>query len=126
MSVPSELLYTKTHEWARADGDTYLIGITDYAQSSLGSLVYVGLPQVGDSVKCGESFCDVESVKAVSEVISPLCGEITEVNGELTDAPEKINDAPYEAWFVRVKATGKSPELMTAAEYEKFLAESAE
>ena len=124
MNFPKELKYSRTHEWVRfqEDGTAY-IGITDYAQDQLGDLVFVNLPAEGDSVAAGESFADVESVKAVSDVNSPVTGTVTKVNETLADQPELMNSAPYEAWFVEVGEITGAEELMTAAEYEAFIAE---
>ncbi len=118
MNTPKELRYTKSHEWVRnlADG-TVEIGLTDYAQEALGDLVFVNLPQPGDSVAAGETFGDVESVKAVSDVFSPVTGEVTEINEVLLDSPQNINQAPYEAWFIRVKDVTSTVELMDADTY---------
>ena len=118
MNTPKELRYTKSHEWVRnlADG-TVEIGLTDYAQEALGDLVFVNLPQPGDSVAAGEPFGDVESVKAVSDVFSPVTGEVTEINEVLLDSPQNINQAPYEAWFIRVKDVTSTVELMDADTY---------
>jgi glycine cleavage system H protein len=118
MNTPKELRYTKTHEWVRTlKGGTVEIGLTDYAQEALGDLVFVNLPQVGDSVTAGATFGDVESVKAVSDVYSPVSGVVAEINVELLDSPEKINKAPYEAWFIRVKDVTATVELMDDAAY---------
>ena len=95
MEVRAELKYTKSHEWVKEEGGVWTIGLTDYAQSALGDLVFVNLPEAGDSVEAGEVFGDVESVKAVSDVYSPVTGEVEEINEELLDAPEKINGALY-------------------------------
>ena len=124
MNFPKELKYSKTHEWVRyqEDGTAY-IGITDYAQDQLGDLVFVNLPSVGDSLQAGESFADVESVKAVSDVNAPVSGTVKEVNEALADAPEKMNEAPYDAWFVLAENITDTDELMTAEEYEAFIAE---
>ena len=103
MELREGLLYSRSHEWVKEEGDEVLIGLTDYAQSELGDLVFVNLPEEGDEVATGESFADVESVKAVSDVYSPVTGVVSAVNEELLDAPESINEAPYDAWFVRVK-----------------------
>jgi glycine cleavage system H protein len=118
MNTPKELRYTKTHEWMRtlADG-TVEIGLTDYAQGALGDLVFVNLPQPGDKVSAGGTFCDVESVKAVSDVYSPVTGEVAEINEVLLDSPQNINQAPYEAWFIRVKDVTATVELMDDAAY---------
>ena len=121
MAVQKGLLYTKDHEWVKEEGGEYVVGITDYAQSELGDLVFVNLPEVGDSVTKGESFSDVESVKAVSDVISPLTGVVSAINEAVLDAPESINSSPYEAWFVKVKDVTDKEELLSAEEYEEFL-----
>ncbi len=118
MNTPSELRYTKTHEWVRTLGDgTLEIGLTDYAQEALGDLVFVNLPQPGDSVSAGESFGDVESVKAVSDVYSPVSGEVAQINEALLDSPQSINQSPYEAWFIRVKDVTATVEFMDADAY---------
>ena len=103
MELREGLLYSKSHEWVKEEGDVAVIGLTDYAQSELGDLVFVNLPEEGDEISIGEAFSDVESVKAVSDVYAPVSGTVCEINEELMDAPEKINEAPYEAWFVKVK-----------------------
>lgn len=121
MEVRSELKYAKSHEWVKEEGDVVVIGLTDYAQSELGDLVFVNLPEVGDEVTVGEAFADVESVKAVSDVYSPVTGVVCEINEELLDAPESINGAPYEAWFVKVKDVTDREELLSAEEYEAFV-----
>ncbi len=118
MNTPKELKYTKTHEWVRElPGGVKEIGLTDYAQSELGDLVFVNLPQPGDNVTAGEGFGDVESVKAVSDVYSPVTGEVAEINEALLDSPQSINQAPYEAWFIRVKDVTATVELMDDAAY---------
>ena len=124
MNFPKELKYSKTHEWVRfqEDGTAY-IGITDYAQDQLGDLVFVNLPAAGDALQAGESFADVESVKAVSDVNAPLSGTVKEVNEALADAPEKMNEAPYDAWFVLAENITDIGGLMTAEEYEALIAE---
>ena len=124
MNFPKELKYSKTHEWVRfqEDGTAY-IGITDYAQDQLGDLVFVNLPAAGDALQAGESFADVESVKAVSDVNAPVSGMVKEVNEALADAPEKMNEAPYDAWFVLAEGITDTDALMTAEEYEAFIAE---
>jgi len=122
MLIPKELRYYKSHEWVRVEGDTALVGITDYAQNELGDLVYINLPNLGDEVGTDEAFADVESVKAVSDVFSPVSGTVQAINEELLDTPEKINQAPYDAWLCRIKdVTGKDG-LLTAEEYEAFVA----
>ena len=122
MNYPVDLKYSKSHEWVRMEGDVAVIGISDYAQNSLGDLVFINLPQVGDEAVAGEAFGDVESVKAVSELISPVSGTICEVNENLADAPEALNEDPYGAWIIKVKdVTGTEP-LLDAAAYEAFCA----
>ena len=121
MAVQKGLLYTKDHEWVKEEGGEYVVGITDYAQSELGDLVFVNLPEEGDSVTKGESFSEVESVKAVSDVISPLTGVVSAINEAVLDAPESINSSPYEAWFVKVKDVTDKEELLSAEEYEEVL-----
>ena len=121
MAVQKGLLYTKDHEWVKEEGGEYVVGITDYAQSELGDLVFVNLPEEGDSVTKGEAFSDVESVKAVSDVLSPLSGVVSAINEAVLDAPESINSSPYEAWFVKVKDVTDKEELLSAEEYEEYL-----
>lgn len=124
MNIPKELQYSKTHEWIRfEDETTAYIGITDYAQDQLGDLVFVNLPEEGDEVAMGEAFADVESVKAVSDVISPVSGTVAEVHEELADEPQLMNQAPYEAWFIKVTDITDKEALMTAEEYEAFIKE---
>jgi len=118
MILKEELKYSKSHEWIALDGDTAVVGLTDYAQSELGDLVFVNLPEVGDTV---EVFGDVESVKAVSDVYSPVTGEVTEINEELLDTPELVNDDAYKAWFIKVKDVSATEELLTADEYKAFV-----
>ena len=121
MELREELLYSKSHEWVKEEGDIAIIGLTDFAQSELGDLVFVNLPEEGDEVTVGEAFSDVESVKAVSDVYSPVSGIVCEINEELLDAPEKINEEPYEAWFVKVKDITEKEELLSAEEYKAFV-----
>jgi len=125
MPYPSDLKYTKEHEWIKADGKSATIGITHYAQESLGDIVFVDLPKVGSEITAGKTFGSVESVKAVSDLYAPASGTVTEVNGELTTAPEKINKSAHSAWMVKVtlKNPGELNSLMSAADYEKFVAE---
>lgn len=123
MNYPKELSYAKTHEWVRRDGDTYIIGITDYAQHALGDVVFVNLPQEGDEVTAAESFGDVESVKAVSDIMSPVTGTICAVNEELADSPELLNSDPYGAWIIKVQDVSDTEELLDAASYEAFCAQ---
>ena len=122
IEVRAELKYTKSHEWVKEEGGVWTIGLTDYAQSALGDLVFVNLPEEGDSVSVGEAFGDVESVKAVSDVYSPVSGVVCEINEELLDAPESINGAPYDAWFIKVKEVSEKEELLSPSEYEAFVA----
>lgn len=124
MNIPETLRYSASHEWVKELGNgTVEIGLTDYAQDSLGSLVFVNLPQVGDEVTAGDVFADVESVKAVSDVYSPVSGEVVEVNETLLDAPENINDDPYGAWLIRVGSVTAWEDLLDAAEYNAKCAE---
>jgi glycine cleavage system H protein len=123
-TIPENLRYTKDHEWVAVEGDVAAIGITDYAQHSLGDVVYIDLPRVGDKFAAHESFGSVESVKAVSEVFTPVGGEVTAVNDGLNDTPEKVNSDPYgDAWFVKIKMDnpGDVDGMMSAAEYEEYL-----
>ena len=122
MNLPEELKYTKSHEWVRflKDGSAK-IGLTDFAQNELGDIVFVNLPQEGDAIESGATFADVESVKAVSDVYSPVTGTVSAVNGDLLDAPEKINQAPYEAWLIEAGEITAKEELLSAEEYRKFL-----
>lgn len=122
MNFPSDLLYAKSHEWVRKDGGTYVIGLSDFAQDELGDIVFVNLPQEGDSVSVGEAFSDVESVKAVSDVLSPVSGTVVAVNEELLDDPAKVNTDPYGAWFVKVENVTEEEELLDAAAYEAHCA----
>ena len=123
MKNPVELQYTKSHEWVKKLEDgTVEIGLTDYAQSELGDLVFVNLPEVDDEVEVGESFSDVESVKAVSDVFSPVTGKVCEINEELLDHPEMINEAPYEAWLIRVTDVTDEEDLYSATAYEDLVA----
>lgn len=124
MNTPKNLKYSKTHEWVEfADDNTAKIGLTDFAQQKLGKLVFVNLPLVGDELSTDEPLGNVESVKAVSDVLSPINGTVTQVNEELLDAPGMINDDPYGAWLVKVNITSDNDELLTAEEYEAFCAE---
>ncbi|MEA5050626.1 MAG: glycine cleavage system protein GcvH [Oscillospiraceae bacterium] len=125
MNYPKELQYAKTHEWLSREGDTVKIGISDFAQSELGDLVFVNLPQAGDPVTAGEVFADVESVKAVSDIYSPVTGTVVAVNEALLDAPQTINADPYGAWFVEVGDVTDTAELLSAQAYEAHCAASA-
>ena len=123
MKYPKELSYSKTHEWIKNEDGIYVIGITDYAQHALGDVVFVNLPQEGDDVTAGESFGDVESIKAVSDIMSPVSGTICAVNDELADAPELLNSDPYGAWIIKVQDVSDTEELLDAAAYEAFCAQ---
>lgn len=122
MNTPAELKYSESHEWVRMDGDLAIIGITDFAQHELGDVVYVELPEVGRSLTADEPFGTIESVKAVSDLISPVSGDIVEVNAGLADTPEIVNTDPYEAWLVKVRLDDASSleTLMNADEYDQF------
>ena len=120
MNYPADLKYTKTHEWVKLDGDTAVIGLTDFAQDALGDIVYVNLPDEGDELSADASFAEVESVKAVSDVISPVNGIVKEVNGEIEDDPSLINSNPYGTWFVIADNVDGTVELLDAAAYEEF------
>jgi glycine cleavage system H protein len=127
MAYPAKYRYTKQHEWADVDGDVVTIGITDYAQHELGDVVFAELPKVGAKVESGKSFGTVESVKAVSEIYSPVTGDITEVNASLHDTPEKINSDPHgSAWLIKVRLSNPAEikGLMDAPAYEAFIAEA--
>jgi len=124
MAYPSDLKYSKEHEWAKRENNKVRVGITDYAQKELGDVVYVELPQVGRQVKQGEAFAVVESVKAVSDVYAPVSGEVVETNKELENKPELVNQSPHEKGWMAVIAMQNPAELdslMSAAEYEKFI-----
>ncbi len=115
------LLFAKTHEWLNDLGDgTATVGISDFAQNELGGLVFVNLPEPGDEVVAGETFADVESVKAVSDIYSPVTGTVLEINEELLDQPELINDSAYDAWFIKVENITEQSDLMTEDEYKAF------
>ena len=122
-NVPEDLHYSKDHEWVRVDGEVAVIGITDYAQNSLGDVVYVELPKAGDQFAANESYGSVESVKAVSEVFTPIAGVVAQINESLADEPETVNSDPYgSGWMIRLKMSnaGEVDSLLTAAEYEDF------
>src|SRR4029078_11387806 len=122
-NVPEDLHYSKDHEWVRVEGDVAIVGITDYAQDLLGHVVYVELPKPGYEFATNESFGSVESVKAVSEVFTPVSGEVVAINESLADEPEKVNSDPYgDGWMIRIRmgTPGEVDSLLTAAEYEDF------
>ena len=129
MTFPEECLYTKQHEWVRVNGDTAVVGISDYAQKELGDIVFVELPKVGDTYDTNEPFGNVESVKAVSEVFCPVAGQVLEVNQKLADSPELINEDPYgDGWFIKLRITNPEElkELFSAEEYQEFIKEEEE
>ena len=127
MPYPTDFKYTKEHEWIKADGKNATVGITNYAQESLGDIVFVELPKVGAEIAAGKTFGSVESVKAVSDLYAPASGVVAEVNGELATAPEKINKDAHGAWLIKI--TLKNPaelnSLLSAKDYEKFVSEEA-
>ena len=123
MNYPTELKYTRSHEWMRMEDGVAVVGISDYAQDALGDVVFINLPQEGDETAAGESFGDVESVKAVSELICPVTGTVCAVNEDLMDAPELLNQDPYAAWIIKVDNITETEELLEADEYESFCAE---
>ena len=127
MAYPANYRYTREHEWIELTGSIGSIGITDYAQNSLGDIVYVDLPKVGDAVIAGATFGSVESVKAVSDLYSPVTGTVDAVNEELKDAPDKINEKPHETWIIKVKLANPTEfnTLLDAAAYEAFIAEES-
>jgi glycine cleavage system H protein len=126
MSVPKELRYSEEHEWVKIEGEKVRVGITDFAQSELGDIVFVELPEVGDEVAANEPFGSVESVKTVSELYAPVSGKVLEINEELNDSPEFVNESPYEkAWIIVIEPSDLSEvdNLMTADEYEEMIKE---
>ena len=120
MNYPENLKYSKSHEWVKYEDGVAVVGISDYAQDALGDVVFVNLPMVGDEVTAGEAFGDVESVKAVSDLISPVTGVVCAVNEELDDSPENLNEDPYGAWIIKVESVTGEDELLDAADYEAF------
>ena len=126
MAYPADYKYTKEHEWLKIDGNTGTIGITDYAQNSLGDIVFVELPKVGQEITAGQTFGSVESVKAVSDLFAPVSGTVTEVNEALNTTPEQVNKDANATWMIKVSVEGQPGEasqLLSAADYEKFIAE---
>lgn len=126
VEIPQDLRFTKTHEWARIDGDTATVGTSDYAQSELGDITYLELPEAGTQVTQGEPMGVIESVKAASDIYSPVSGEVVESNQEVVDSPDLVNSSPYErAWLLKVRLSDPSQvdNLMDAAAYEKFVEE---
>ena len=127
MSYPTDRKYTKEHEWIQVKGQQALVGITDYAQQSLGDIVFVEVPKVGGELAAGKTFGTVESVKAVSDLYAPATGTVTEVNGDLATSPEKVNTDPHGSWMIKMtlKNPGELHDLLSPADYEKFVAEEA-
>lgn len=123
MNFPKNLKYSDDHEWVRVEGDEAVIGITDFAQSELGDVVYLELPTVGDEVSKGDAFGTIEAVKTVSDMLAPVSGEIIAVNEDLNDSPEDVNKEPYESWLVKIKMSDPSEmeDLMDAEAYEEFI-----
>jgi len=127
MPYPTDRKYTKEHEWIQVNGNSAAVGITDYAQQSLGDIVFVETPKVGAVVTAGKTFGTVESVKAVSDLFAPASGTVTEVNADLATSPEKVNTDPHGSWMMKLtlKNPGELDGLLSAADYEKFIAEEA-
>ncbi|MCI7743433.1 glycine cleavage system protein GcvH [bacterium] len=121
-NIPGELKYTKSHEWVKEEDGVITVGLTDYAQSALGDIVFINLPEEGDDVTAGQAFSDVESVKAVSDVFSPVTGKVAAINEDLLDNPALVNEDPYEAWLIKVEAVSDTEELMDAAAYGQVCA----
>ena len=121
-NIPAELKYSKSHEWIKEENGVFTIGLTDYAQSALSDIVFINLPEEADNVKAGESFSDVESVKAVSDVFSPVTGAVTAVNEDLLDNPALVNESPYEAWLIQVSDVSDTEELLDAEGYAAVVA----
>lgn len=126
MSIPSDLFYARSHEWARVDGDTVVMGLSHYAQDQLGEVVYVELPEVGTGANAGEELGTIESVKAVAEFLSPVAGEVIEVNERLADEPNLINDEPYgDGWLVKISGSVDEDEMLNAEAYGQLLEEES-
>lgn len=123
MLYPVELQYSKSHEWVKAEDGVTVVGISDFAQNALGDVVFVNLPAEGDGVTAGDAFGDVESVKAVSDLVSPVSGTVCAVNEDLLDEPEQLNKAPYDAWLIKVENVSDTEELLDAVAYEAFCAQ---
>ena len=123
MLYPAELRYSKSHEWVKTEDGVAVIGISDFAQDALGDVVFVNLPGEGDAVTAGEAFGDVESVKAVSDLVSPVTGTVCAVNEALLDEPEQLNKAPYDAWLIKVENVTDTSDMLDAAAYEAFCAQ---
>lgn len=127
MTYPTDRKYTKEHEWIQVNGNVATVGITDYAQNSLGDIVFVEAPKVGAELVAGKTFGTVESVKAVSDLFAPASGTVTEVNADLATSPEKVNTDPHGSWMLKIalKNPGELDGLLSAADYDKFVAEEA-
>ena len=123
MLFPAEMKYSKDHEWMKEEDGVVVVGISDFAQDALGDVVFVNLPGEGDEVTAGEAFGDVESVKAVSDLVSPVSGTVCAVNEDLLDEPEQLNKAPYDAWLIKVENVSDTEELLDAVAYEAFCAQ---
>lgn len=123
MNYPKELSYSKSHEWISTNEGIATIGISDFAQDALGDIVFVNLPQLGDEISVGEAFGDVESVKAVSDLVSPVSGTVVAINEMLLDSPESLNSQPYTAWLIKVENITETEELLDAAAYGEFCAQ---
>jgi glycine cleavage system H protein len=124
LHVPEELQYTRSHEWVRTEDDAATIGITDHAQDELGDVVFVELPEVGATFDAGDSFGTIESVKAVSDLYTPVGGEVVEVNEALNDSPEKVNEDPYgDGWIIKLRVSDEGSGFLSASEYEQFVEE---
>ena len=122
MTIPVELKYSRSHEWVREEDGVTVVGISDFAQDALGDVVFINLPQEGDECTAGDAFGDVESVKAVSDLVSPVTGTVCAVNEDLLDAPELLNQDPYGAWIIKVENVTDSEDLLDADAYEAFCA----
>jgi len=122
MNIPQGLRYTKEHEWALVEGDIVTVGITDFAQSALGDIVFLEVPEVGTDLKSGSTFGVVESIKSVSDLYAPITGEVTAKNSDLESSPEKINSEPYESWLIKVKVKDQNElsNLLSAEQYQEF------
>ena len=123
MLFPAEMKYSKDHEWMKEEDGVVVVGISDFAQDALGDVVFVNLPGEGDEVIAGEAFGDVESVKAVSDLVSPVTGTVCAVNEALLDEPEQLNKAPYDAWLIKVENVTDTSDMLDAAAYEAFCAQ---
>lgn len=126
MAYPENLLYSKSHEWTKIEGDEATIGITSFAQEQLGDITFVELPEAGDTLDVGDEMGSIESVKAASELYIPVSGEVLAINEELEDAPEKVNESPFEGgWLIKIKLNGEPEDLLSASEYAELVANEA-